>query len=76
MATGTVVLSNTGAGTSSAQGHQALKVITGHKTATLFAQVIAKIVMLMLYCNLLKNFYPAFQPKDPKAVKNRRNKQK
>lgn len=38
VATGTVVLSNTGAGTSSAQGHQALKVITGHKTATLFAQ--------------------------------------
>ncbi|XP_054839717.1 YEATS domain-containing protein 2 isoform X2 [Eublepharis macularius] len=38
VATGTVVLSNTSAGTSSAQGHQALKVITGHKTATLFAQ--------------------------------------
>ncbi|XP_077205476.1 YEATS domain-containing protein 2 isoform X2 [Paroedura picta] len=38
VATGTVVLSNTGAGISSAQGHQALKVITGHKTATLFTQ--------------------------------------
>ncbi|XP_015282950.1 PREDICTED: YEATS domain-containing protein 2 [Gekko japonicus] len=41
VATGTVVLSNTGAGTSSTQGHQALKVITGHKTATLFAQAAA-----------------------------------
>ncbi|XP_058044302.1 YEATS domain-containing protein 2 isoform X2 [Ahaetulla prasina] len=35
---GTVIQSNTSAGTSSSQGQQALKVITGHKTATLFAQ--------------------------------------
>uniref|UniRef100_A0A8C5SWE1 YEATS domain-containing protein 2 n=1 Tax=Laticauda laticaudata TaxID=8630 RepID=A0A8C5SWE1_LATLA len=35
---GTVVQGNTSAGTSSSQGQQALKVITGHKTATLFAQ--------------------------------------
>lgn len=36
---GTVIQGNTSAGTSSSQGQQALKVITGHKTATLFAQV-------------------------------------
>ncbi|XP_028586476.2 YEATS domain-containing protein 2 isoform X1 [Podarcis muralis] len=35
---GTVVQGNASAGTQSAQGHQALKVITGHKTAALFAQ--------------------------------------
>ncbi|KAJ6669181.1 hypothetical protein lerEdw1_007990 [Lerista edwardsae] len=35
---GTVVQGSASAGTSSAQGHQALKVITGHKTAALFAQ--------------------------------------
>ncbi|XP_066477950.1 YEATS domain-containing protein 2 isoform X2 [Tiliqua scincoides] len=38
VASGTVVQGSASAGTSSAQGHQALKVITGHKTAALFAQ--------------------------------------
>lgn len=42
MASGAVVQSSSSAGASSAQGHQALKVITGHKTAALFAQVIAE----------------------------------
>uniref|UniRef100_A0A8D0E9M7 YEATS domain-containing protein 2 n=1 Tax=Salvator merianae TaxID=96440 RepID=A0A8D0E9M7_SALMN len=37
---GTVIQSNASAGTSSVQGHQALKVITGHKTAALFAQPV------------------------------------
>lgn len=38
VASGAVVQSSSSAGASSAQGHQALKVITGHKTAALFAQ--------------------------------------
>lgn len=39
---GTTVQGSASAGTSSAQGQQALKVITGHKTAALFAQVTAE----------------------------------
>nr|XP_060624150.1 YEATS domain-containing protein 2 isoform X1 [Anolis sagrei ordinatus] len=38
VASGTVVQSSASAAASSSQGHQALKVITGHKTAALFAQ--------------------------------------
>lgn len=49
MASGTVTQGNTSAGTSSSQGQQALKVITGHKTATLFTQVT---VVLQFRCQL------------------------
>ncbi|XP_044291965.1 YEATS domain-containing protein 2 isoform X7 [Varanus komodoensis] len=65
-ATGTVVQGNTSAGTSS-QGHQALKVITGHKTAALFAQAASsgQASLMKISDNTLKSLPASSQLSKP-----------
>ncbi|XP_063163028.1 YEATS domain-containing protein 2 isoform X2 [Candoia aspera] len=64
---GTVIQGNTSAGTSSSQGHQALKVITGHKTATLFAQAASsgQASLMKISDNTLKSLPASSQLSKP-----------
>ncbi|XP_053166413.1 YEATS domain-containing protein 2 isoform X2 [Hemicordylus capensis] len=64
---GTVVQGNTSAGPSSAQGHQALKVITGHKTATLLAQAASsgQASLMKISDNALKSLPASSQLSKP-----------
>ncbi|KAM6443198.1 YEATS domain-containing protein 2 isoform 2-T2 [Liasis olivaceus] len=67
MTSGTVIQGNTSAGTSSSQGHQALKVITGHKTATLFAQAASsgQASLMKISDNTLKSLPASSQLSKP-----------
>ncbi|XP_061492353.1 YEATS domain-containing protein 2 [Rhineura floridana] len=64
---GTVVQGNASAGTSSAQGHQALKVITGHKTAAVFAQAASsgQASLMKISDNTLKSLPASSQLSKP-----------
>ncbi|XP_034295693.1 YEATS domain-containing protein 2 [Pantherophis guttatus] len=64
---GTVIQGNTSAGTSSSQGQQALKVITGHKTATLFAQAASsgQASLMKISDNTLKSLPASSQLSKP-----------
>ncbi|XP_062988523.1 YEATS domain-containing protein 2 [Elgaria multicarinata webbii] len=66
-ASGTVVQGNASAGTSSSQGHQALKVITGHKTAALFAQAASsgQASLMKISDNTLKSLPASSQLSKP-----------
>ncbi|XP_042313836.1 YEATS domain-containing protein 2 isoform X2 [Sceloporus undulatus] len=66
-ASGTVVQSSASAGTSSSQGHQALKVITGPKTAALFAQAASsgQASLMKISDNTLKSLPASSQLSKP-----------